>query len=273
MGREIAGGVLARGDRLIAGARDPLAVADLVERDPDRARAVQLDVRDPAHAANAVNAAVAAFGRLDVLVNNAGYANIGAIEETALHDFEAQVDTNLWGVIHATRAALPVMRGQRSGHIIQMSTIGGRKGFPGLAAYTTAKFAVEGFSEALHVEAAPLGVRVTIVEPGAFRTDWNGSSMTVTEPGRDYEPTVGAVIAPIREGRAPGDPAKAAEAILRVADMEDPPRRLALGNDAVELIRAVHHDELRELARWESISRSTDHADAEAVDLGSLAAG
>jgi NAD(P)-dependent dehydrogenase (short-subunit alcohol dehydrogenase family) len=274
LGREIALAALEQGDQVIATARRPERLADLVDRFGRRVRAIALDVTDPAQADAAVGAAVEAFGTLDVVVNNAGYANSAAIEEMDLGDFRDQVEANFYGVVHVTRAALPVLRAQRSGTFVQLSSLGGRVGgTPGLGAYQAAKFAVEGFSEVLAAEVAPFGVKVVIVEPGAFRTDWNGSSMTVTEPGPDYEPTVGAVIAPIREGRAPGDPAKAADAILSVADMDDPPRRLALGNDAVELFRAVHHDELRELARWEPISRSTDHADAKVVDLGSLAAG
>jgi NAD(P)-dependent dehydrogenase (short-subunit alcohol dehydrogenase family) len=232
---------------------------------------VPLDVTDPDQAVAAVKAATDAFGRLDVVVNNAGYANMGSLEEIPLADFQAQVDTNLWGVIHVTRAALPVLRAQRGGHIVQISTIGGRRGVPGVGPYNAAKFAVEGFSEALHDEVAPLGIRVTIVEPGGFRTDWAGSSMAINEPGPDYQATVGRMIELTRGHTPVGDPAKAAAAILRIVDADEPPLHLPLGNDAVDLIRATDQSRLAELDRWEELSRSTDHDDAEQPDLSVLA--
>jgi NAD(P)-dependent dehydrogenase (short-subunit alcohol dehydrogenase family) len=271
LGRAIAQAALERGDQVVATARDPQAVADLVETYPGRAIGVPLDVTDPDQAVAAVKAATDAFGRLDVVVNNAGYANMGSLEEIPLADFQAQVDTNLWGVIHVTRAALPVLRAQRGGHIVQISTIGGRRGVPGVGPYNAAKFAVEGFSEALHDEVAPLGIRVTIVEPGGFRTDWAGSSMAINEPGPDYQATVGRMIELTRGHTPVGDPAKAAAAILRIVDADEPPLHLPLGNDAVDLIRATDQSRLAELDRWEELSRSTDHDDAEQPDLSVLA--
>src|SRR6201991_1211034 len=167
LGRALAEAVLAAGHNVAAPARDPQAVQDLVERHPGRARAVALDVTDRAAAADAVRATVDAFGRLDVLVNNAGYANVNSIEDFAEEDFRAQLETNLWGVINVTRAALPVLREQRSGHIIQISSVGGRVSSAGIGPYQTAKWAVEGFSDVLAQEVAPLGIKVTIIEPGS----------------------------------------------------------------------------------------------------------
>ena len=271
LGRALAEAVLARGDRLVATARDPKAVADLVESAPDRAIAVPLDVTDPTQAAAAVDAAKQAFGRIDVLVNNAGYADNGSFEEMPADAFAAQIDTNMWGVINMTRAVLPVLHEQHAGHIIQISTIGGRRGFPGLSGYHTAKFAVEGFSETLAAEIAPLGLKLTIIEPGGFRTDWAGSSMRHFQWGPDYEPSVG-MMAKLARGHEPvGDPAKAAQAIIEVADADEPPLRLPLGNDAVDLIRAGDHAKLAEIDRWEELSRSTDHDDAVPYDLNAIA--
>jgi NAD(P)-dependent dehydrogenase (short-subunit alcohol dehydrogenase family) len=184
IGYELAKAVLAAGHRLVATARRPDDLAALVAQYGERVRAVALDVTDPASARAAVQQAVEAFGRLDVVVNNAGYGNIASIEEGDDADFRAQMETNFYGVANVTRAALPVLRTQRSGHIIQISSIGGRVGSPGLAAYQSAKWAVEGFSEVLSKEVAPLGIKVTIVEPGGFRTDWAGSSMTIHPPAR-----------------------------------------------------------------------------------------
>jgi NAD(P)-dependent dehydrogenase (short-subunit alcohol dehydrogenase family) len=274
LGRSLAEAVLAAGDRLVATARTPAQLADLADRYGDQVRTVALDVTDPVAAAAAVAVAVEAFGRLDVVVNNAGYANVGSIEDTPADDFQAQLATNLGGVINVTRAALPVLHAQRSGHFIQISTIGGRRAFPGLAAYHTAKFGVEGFSEALAGEVAPLGIKVTIVEPGGFRTDWAGSSMRSWDIHPDYEASVGHMRDVARgSGSATGDPAKAAQVLLRVAALEQPPLRLPLGSDAVELIGLGHSAELEEIARWAELSRSTDADDSEAFDAGRVSVG
>jgi NAD(P)-dependent dehydrogenase (short-subunit alcohol dehydrogenase family) len=270
LGRAIAEAALERGDQVVATARDPQAVAGLVEAHPGRALGVPLDVTDPDQAAAAVKAATDTFGRLDVVVNNAGYANMGSLEETPLEDFRAQIETNLWGVIHVTRAALPVLRAQRDGHFVQISTVGGRRGVPGVGPYSTAKHGVEGFSESLYDEIAPLGLRVTIVEPSGFRTDWAGSSMAINEPGPDYEGTVGQMIRINRDHTPVGDPAKAAAAILRIVDEPEPPLRLPLGNDAVDMIRAADQAKLAEIDRWEELSRSADFEGAERHDLSLL---
>src|SRR5260221_1656916 len=192
LGRAIAEAVLAHGDRLVATARHPQQLADLTEREGANVLTLALDVRNPQQARDAVAAAVQTFGCLDVVVNNAGYANYVTIEEATDDEWRDQLETDLWGVIHVTRAALPVLRTQRSGHIIQISSVGGRLGTPGLGAYQTAKWGVEGFSEVLAKEVSPLGIKVLIVEPGGMPTDWAGSSMHITEPGADYQ----AVLAP-----------------------------------------------------------------------------
>lgn len=263
-GRSLAEAVLAKGDRLMATARKPEQLSGLVEQYGDRVRTAALDVTDPDQAEAAVRAAVEAFGRLDVLVNNAGYGNISSFEETPLEDFRAQIETNLWGVVHVTKAALPVLRAQGFGHIVQFSSIGGRTSSPGLAPYQTAKWAVEGFSEVLSKEVSPLGIKVTIIEPGGFRTDWAGSSMSHIEPREEYKATVGQLIAYVRDhsGRQNGDPAKAAQAIIAIVNEENPPLRLLLGSDALAIARAVDQERLAETERWAALSASTDFAAA-----------
>jgi NAD(P)-dependent dehydrogenase (short-subunit alcohol dehydrogenase family) len=260
LGRELAKAVLTAGHRLVATARKPQDLDHLVSQYGDRVRAVALDVTDPAAARAAVAAATSAFGRLDVVVNNAGYANVNSIENMADDDFHAQIDTNFFGVVNVTRAALPVLRAQRDGHVIQISSIGGRLSTPGLAAYQSAKFAVGGFSEALSTEVGPLGIRVTIVEPGGMRTDWAGSSMHIDEIPDDYQATVGDFAQRVRGNADAGqsDPAKAAQAILRIASEKEPPLRLLLGSDAVFLAGVAASARAAEDAKWKSLSVSTD---------------
>jgi NAD(P)-dependent dehydrogenase (short-subunit alcohol dehydrogenase family) len=260
LGRALAEAVLAEGHRLVATARNPAQLSDLVERYGDRVRAVPLDVTDARAASNAIQAAVDAFGRLDVLVNNAGYGDVASIEDTSLADFRAQIETNLFGVVTVTKAALPLMREQRSGHIIQISSIGGRRGTPGLAPYQTAKWAVEGFSEVLAKEVGPLGIKVTIIEPGGFRTDWSGSSMTIRPSRLEYDATVGAVARFQRDynGTQPGDPTKAAAVLLHIASLEEPPLRLLLGSDAVHLAEQNDLARLEADRKWREVSVSTD---------------
>ena len=260
-GAELVRAVLARGDRVVATARHPEQLRSLVEGHDDRARVFPLDVTDADAAVAAIYFAVAEFGRIDVVVNNAGYANSAPIEETDPADFRAQIEANLFGVVNVTRAALPVLRAQRSGVFVQFSSIGGRVGgTPGLGAYQTAKFAVEGFSEVLASEVKPFGVKVIIVEPGAFRTDWMGSSMTMHEPGPDYRDAV-AFIHELRRtsnGSQPGDPARAARVIIDVVESPEPPRRLLLGSDAVAMAMANGIERNEEARQWATISRSAD---------------
>jgi NAD(P)-dependent dehydrogenase (short-subunit alcohol dehydrogenase family) len=260
-GRQLAEAVLQAGDQVVATARRPEQLDDLAARYGERVRAVALDVTSAEAATAAVRAAVDTFGTLDVVVNNAGYANSAPIEEIPEDDFRAQIETNLFGVVNVTRAALPVLRTQRSGVFVQFSSIGGRVGgTPGMGAYQTAKFAVEGFSEVLASEVAPFGVKVVIVEPGAFRTDWQGSSMELHQVGPDYEETVGAINRYRQEnnGNQPGDPVRAAKVIIDVVGADDPPRRLILGADAVDAARKAAEVRAAETEKWAEASRAAD---------------
>lgn len=261
-GRHLTEAVLEAGDQVVATARRPEQLDDLVARHGERIRAVALDVTDAAAAARAAKEATTAFGGLDVVVNNAGYVNSAPIEEMSEDDFRAQIETNLFGVVNVTRAALPVLRAQRSGVFVQFSSIGGRVGgTPGMGAYQTAKFAVEGFSEVLASEVAPFGVKVVIVEPGAFRTDWQGSSMQLHPVGPDYEQTVGAINRYRQEndGTQPGDPARAAKVIIDVVGSDDPPRRLLLGADAVASAQQAAEIRAAETEKWADVSRLADY--------------
>jgi NAD(P)-dependent dehydrogenase (short-subunit alcohol dehydrogenase family) len=260
VGRALAEAVLAKGHKLVATARDPRALSGLVERYGDRVRATTLDVTDEKAAAAAVQLAVEAFGRLDVLVNNAGYGDLASIEDTSFEQFRAQIETNLFGVINVTKAAIPLMRRQGSGHIIQFSSVGGRIGPIGRGAYAAAKWGVEGFSEVLAKEVGPFGVKVTIIEPGGFRTDFAGSSSSIDEGNPVYDATVGAVARFQREynGAQPGDPTKAASVVLEVANLGEPPLRLLLGSDAVRAAEAAAIERSKADAKWRDLSVSTD---------------
>ena len=260
LGRQLAKAVLEAGDRLVATARKVEDLRDLLAPFGERARAVALDVTNPAAARAAVAEATAAFGRLDVVVNNAGYANVAPIETMAEDDFRAQMETNFFGVVNVTRAALPVLRAQRDGHIIQVSSSGGRMAAPGVAAYQAAKWAVGGFSEVLAKEVGPLGIRVTVVEPGGMRTDWAGSSMRVEPVPGDYAQTVGAMNQHVRQSAdvMRGDPAKVAKVLVELASNPRPPLRLLLGSDAVFLVGLATEARAQEDARWRSVSVSTD---------------
>ena len=261
LGWELTKAALERGDRVVATARRPEQLDDLVAKYGDRVRAVALDVTDAAAARAAVQVAVDEFGALDVVVNNAGSAISAPIEETSDDDFRAQIETNLFGVVNVTKAALPVLHQQGSGHFIQFSSIGGRVGgTPGMGAYQTAKFAVEGFSEVLSTEVKPLGIRVTIIEPGGFRTDWGGSSMRTPPVSEDYDVTVGAMNR-YREATVsqwPGDPARAAKIITDIVRLDEPPLRLLLGAGAVELAEEASKARAAEAEKWADVSRSAD---------------
>jgi NAD(P)-dependent dehydrogenase (short-subunit alcohol dehydrogenase family) len=263
LGRAIAEAVLAAGDKLIATARNPQQLSDLVERYGDHVRAVALDVTNEAAAMAAVQLAVDVFGRLDVLVNNAGYGNLAAIEDTTIQDLRAQVETNLFGVVNLTKAAIPVMRRQGAGRILQFSSVGGRVGPIGRGAYAAAKWGVEGFSEVLAKEVGPLGIKVTIIEPGGFRTDFAGSSQTILADNPAYASTVGAAARFQREfdGAQPGDPKKAAAAVLHIARLDEPPLRLLLGRDAVRAAAEADRARAEVDRKWRSLSESTDFID------------
>lgn len=268
LGRHVAEAVLAAGDSLVATARDPSKLSDLVVRYGDRIRTVSLDVTDAAAARAAVDVAVSAFGRLDVLVNNAGYGHASPFEQTTDEDFRAQIDTNFYGVVNVTRAALPVMRKQRSGHIIQVSSVGGRMGSPGLSAYQSAKWAVGGFTEVLAKEVAPLGIKVTALEPGGMRTDWGVIARgAVPELLPDYEASVGALAKALSGyiGHEVGDPDKVAQVILQLARHDAPPEHLLLGSDAVHFFNLVDAGRRADAERWHAVSLSTDADDAGAL--------
>jgi NAD(P)-dependent dehydrogenase (short-subunit alcohol dehydrogenase family) len=241
LGRALAEAVLDRGMHAVVTARDPARVADLAEAHGDRALAVALDVTDHAQVVDAVKRAEAAFGRIDVLVGNAGYGYLAAIEEGEDEEIRKLFDTNVFGLADVTRTVLPGMRARRSGHIVTVSSLGGLAAFGATGYYHATKFAVEGLSESLAAEVAPLGIKVTIVEPAAFRTDWSGPSMRQSAVRiDDYAETAGAR----REatlatyGRQPGDPARAAEAILTAVGSDEPPLRMLLGRAAYDIATA-----------------------------------
>jgi NAD(P)-dependent dehydrogenase (short-subunit alcohol dehydrogenase family) len=260
LGRALTEAVLDAGHQVLATARRPEQLADLVKTYGDRIRVAKLDVRSPKDAESAVAAAINAFGRIDVVVNNAGYGFAGAFEEMSAEEFKGQIDTNFWGVVHVTRAVLPILRRQGAGHLIQITSTGGRMTVPGLSGYHAAKFAVEGFSEALAQEIKPLGLKLTIVEPGGFRTDWAGASMSYASPIKAYAPSVGVIRGHMErmDGQQPGDPRKGAAAILKIAELADPPLRLPLGNDAMAVLRHSYKTSAEELERWSDITQSTD---------------
>jgi NAD(P)-dependent dehydrogenase (short-subunit alcohol dehydrogenase family) len=259
-GRALAEAVLAQGHKLVATAHHLAQLTDLVGGYGDQVRAVALDVTDVRAAGDAIKTAVDAFGRIDVFVNNPGYGDVSSIEDTSDADFRAQLETNLFGVVNVTRAAIPLLREQGSGQIIQFSSIGGRLGAPEQSAYQTAKWGVEGFSEVLAKEVGPLGIKVTIIEPGGFRTDWAGSSMTIRPSRPEYDPTVGAVARFQREynGSQPGDPVKAAAVIIHIASLDEPPLRLLLGSDTVHLAEQNDTARIDADRKWRDVSVSTD---------------
>ena len=274
LGRQIAEAALAAGHQLVATARQPEGLADLADHYGRRILPVALDVTDPGAAAAAVAAGTEVFGRLDVVVNNAGYANLAAVEDITLADFRAQVDANLFGVVNVTKAALPVLREQGSGHIIQVSSIGGRLATAGLSAYQAAKWAVGGFSEVLAREVGPLGIKVTVLEPGGMQTDWAGSSMQVPPISEPYQPTVGAMARLHHElgsATALGDPVKVAQVVLEVAGMAEPPLRLILGSEAYAYAMAAAQARAESDAAWHHLTVSTDRDDATAADRDPLA--
>ncbi len=254
--------VLEAGDRVVATARRPADLESLVQEHGKNVLGLALDVTDAKAARTAIAEGVEAFGRLDVIVNNAGYANSAPIEEMAEDDFRAQIETNLFGVVNVTRAALPVLRGQRAGTFVQFSSVGGRVGgTPGMGAYQTAKFAVEGFSEVLANEVAPFGINVMIVEPGAFRTDWQGSSMLLHPVGPDYDQTVGEInrYRDANNGTQPGDPVRGAGVIIEALRSGTPPRRLLLGAEAVAMTQRAEDIRAAERVAWAAMSAQSDY--------------
>jgi NAD(P)-dependent dehydrogenase (short-subunit alcohol dehydrogenase family) len=266
LGRAFTEVILEAGHLVVATARKPEQLADLSKTYGDRIRTVRLDVTSPAEVQKTVAAAKEAFGRIDVVVNNAGYGFIGAFEEMTADEFKGQIDTNFWGVVNVTRAVLPALREQGFGHIIQVTSVGGRLGVPGLSGYHAAKFAVEGLSETLAQEIKPLGLKLTIVEPGGFRTDWAGASMAFAKPMKAYAPLLGAIRGYMEQhgGHEPGDPRKAGHVLLQLVEMEQPPLRLPLGKDAIMFLSNSYQTNSDELQRWADITGSTDFDDVTA---------
>ena len=267
-GALIAQEALAAGDAVVATARDPSTVTKRLGTH-ERLLAVRLDVTSETEAHEAVGQAVKKFGRIDILVNNAGYGLLGAIEEASADETQRLFGTNVFGLLTVTRAVLPHMRKARSGRILNISSLGGYRGAAGFGVYCSTKFAVEGLSEALHSELAPLGVHVTVVEPGYFRTDFlDATSLSVSRNGiSDYNGTAGRVreVAGHLNHEQPGDPEKLAKVLVEFADVSNPPVRLPLGSDTVKVIAAKHAADAAILAEWRSVSISTDFAPAEAA--------
>ncbi|MEM9008187.1 MAG: oxidoreductase [Cyanobacteria bacterium P01_F01_bin.86] len=260
-GRALAEAVLAHGDRLVATARRPEQLQSLVEQYPETATAVTLDVTNPEQVRSTLQQAKTVFGQIDVLVNNAGYGLIGALEEVSDDQIRRNFETNLFGAIDIIRAVLPMMRQQGSGHIVNMSAIAGFTNELGFSIYGGAKFALEGISEALRGEVEPFGIKVTLVEPGPFRTEFIGRSLDrVDTPMTEYELTVGKFLNFLNqiEGQQPGDPVKAANAIIRMIEAENPPLRLVLGKYAYSKFRQKIEDLTQELNAWESVGLATD---------------
>ncbi|WP_433286311.1 SDR family NAD(P)-dependent oxidoreductase [Pseudonocardia sp. CA-142604] len=257
LGRAIGEVALAAGHRVVLTARDPKAVADLARDHPATAVALPLDVTDAAAAVHAMAAAVEHFGVPDVVITNAGYSDIVSIEDASLAALRSAFETNLWGVVHVVKAALPILRESGRGHLIQISSVSGRLApAPGLGAYVTAKFAAEGFLEAVAKEVSGFGIRVTIVEPGRMATSI-ASSMAIPEASEPYAPLVAPLASAYAGGASAGtDPARAARFVLDVTDVDEPPLHLPLGESAFEYILAAETQRLAELTAWERISRS-----------------
>ncbi|WP_395397815.1 SDR family NAD(P)-dependent oxidoreductase [Novosphingobium sp. BL-8A] len=274
LGRAILAAVLESGDNVLATARNLAQLADLKALFGDRLEPFALDVTDEGRAGTAAAAAIAAFGQIDVLVNNAGYGHFEAFEQKSSADFRAEVETNLFGVVNMTRAVLPYMRERRAGHILNISSVGGRVGTPGLSAYQAAKWAVGGFTEVLRGEVAHLGIRIVSLEPGGMRTDWadiagNAASSAVLP---DYAETVGATLERIRAyaGNEVGDPARIAQIVRDLARRDDVPAHLVLGTDALASFDAAETERREAHARWLSISRASVFDGPDGETLGAL---
>jgi NAD(P)-dependent dehydrogenase (short-subunit alcohol dehydrogenase family) len=265
LGRSLVEAVLSTGDKVAATARNTDSLTSLNEKYPDQLLLLPLDVTNSKQIHNAVANTIDHFGRIDVLVNNAGFGITGAVEAYTDEQVRSQLETNLHAPIEITRAVLPFMRKQRSGHILQISSIGGRVGSGGVSIYQAAKFGLSGFSEGLAVEVAPLGIKITAIEPGGFRTDWAGDSMTYAPHVEGYETTVDERIAAFKNGKfiPMGDPDKAAKVMIDIVNHPEVPLHLILGSEAVAIVKHSEAAKLRELEKWEPVSNSTDHAEAE----------
>lgn len=269
LGRDIAESALAAGDSVVATARRVEELDALVKQYGDRVLPVRLDVRDEAAAKAAVQAAIDTFGRLDVLVNNAGYGQFAPFEQMSPEDFQGVFDTCFWGVVYTTRAAVPIMRQQKSGVILQVSSIGGRIAMPGNSPYHAAKWAVGGFSDSIAAELAPSGVKVCTLEPGGIRTNWAaraGEKPVDLLP--EYASSVGEVIKLLERvrGNAEGDPKRIAGVVVMLAHAEDAPKRLILGKDADTRVQYVESARAEEAAKWHEVTLSTVFPDAPVIE-------
>ncbi len=261
-GRELAKEVLASGYKAAVAARNPDDVQDIIAAFPENAIAVKLDVTKPEEVQAAVAAAIQKFGRIDVLVNNAGIGYFGAIEESEEEEVRRMFEINFFGLASMTKAVLPLMRKQQSGHILNVASIGGLVGFPGVGFYNATKFAVDGYSEALSKECAPLGIKVTVIAPSGFRTDWAGRSANNSKTViADYASTAGANKDTIRgySGNQPGDPARAAKAMVKAVESENPPLRLLLGAAAMKGARNKIELLKKDFDAWESTTVGADY--------------
>lgn len=270
-GRAIAQAVLDRGEKVVVTARNPQHVEDIQTKYPERALAVQLDVTQPAQVKAAVETAIAKFGRIDVLVNNAGYGTMGALEELSDEATRRQFETNVFGALNMMRAVLPSMRQHRSGYILNLSSVGGFVSFPGAGIYCATKFALEALSEALTKEVESLGIKIIIVEPGAFRTDFNGRSLVLADTQiADYEPVISGFRQWLQDmdGKQPGDPVKAAEAMIQAVNSDNPPLRLALGADAVGAIETKLESVKAEMEAWKDVAVNTAYEGAAVGAIG-----
>jgi NAD(P)-dependent dehydrogenase (short-subunit alcohol dehydrogenase family) len=250
--------------QVIATARSPDVLKTLQEQYPQRILALKVDVTQQADIDTAVNAAVKQFKRIDVLVNNAGYGLVGALEECSTEEIRKQFDTNVFGVLFMTKAVLPIMRAQKQGHIINISSVAGLVAGAGSGMYNATKFAIEGFSESLAQDVANFGIKVTIIEPGPFRTDFAGQSVHIPKPHPDYHESRALEIREYLEkmnAHQPGDPIKAAKIMIQMTEQKDPPLRLPLGNIALERIFKKFDNQLAEIKKYEALIRSADYDD------------
>ena len=270
-GRSLTEAVLAKGDKVVATTRHPEEIEDLVKQYPDTVKAVTLDITKAEEISSAIDTALSTFGQVDVLVNNAGFGTLGAVEEIEDEQVRKQFEVNCFGTLNLTKAMLPHFRQRKSGHILNVSSVGGFTSFPGTGIYSATKFAIEGYSEALAKEITPLGIKLTLVEPGAFRTEFAGDSLATPEnPIDDYEETAHKFVKQQEQmsGEQPGDPDKAAQAMIKAVESDNPPMRLVLGEDALQATRKKIESFQKELEEWEDVTLSTSFEDAKSTSLG-----
>jgi len=264
LGRAFAEVALGHGDRVAVTAREQTSVQDLADLHPGKVIPIGLDVTDRVAVVDAVDSVITEWGTVDVLVNNAGYGLAGAVEEVTEGQARRQMEVNFFGALWCTQAVLPVMRRQKSGHVFQISSVGGVAALPNSGLYCASKFALEGMSESLAAEVKPFGVNVTLIELGPFRTDWNGDSMDRAEPNRDYDEVLAErrdVLSGAYARTQPGDPHKAGQALFEILEAENPPLRLLLGKYAADRGPVVMAARLEEWAEWDSLARGADFDD------------